>query len=212
MAKESAVAEPTIGGLSAVELQEILGLGASFDHVVQLANAGFGYTHIKHLAPSLQSAVVGGGLTSADLKALLEGQRKAMRPENETHPGISAFSYPEGDVARPRPTLRRPTYFAGGVQREDSLTPLEIDLFNRFETTRASRNGRWRALIKQNGSAQELFIDIADAKSMDGRIGLPPLTSILRELLDGEEAANPDLLFARVTELEAKIKALSAGA
>lgn len=31
--------------------------------------------------------------------------RKEAKPENETHPGISAFSYPEGDVARPRPVL-----------------------------------------------------------------------------------------------------------
>jgi hypothetical protein len=210
MAKE--LAEPTLGFLNAAQLSEILALGASFDHVAQLAEAGFGYEHIKQLAPSLKVATSAGGLTAADLKALLDGQRKAMRPENETHPGISAFSYPEGDRDRPRPELKRPTYFAGGLQREDSLTPLEIDLFNRFETTRSSRNGRWRALLKQNGSAQELYIDIADAKSLDGRIGLPPLTSILRELLDGEEAANPDLLFARVTELEAKIRALTAGA
>jgi len=31
--------------------------------------------------------------------------QKAMKPENETHPGISAFSYPEGDRARPRPVI-----------------------------------------------------------------------------------------------------------
>lgn len=31
--------------------------------------------------------------------------QKALKPENEAHPGISSFSYPEGDVARPRPTL-----------------------------------------------------------------------------------------------------------
>lgn len=31
--------------------------------------------------------------------------QRALKPENDTHPGISSFSYPEGDVARPRPTL-----------------------------------------------------------------------------------------------------------
>lgn len=210
MAKDSSVAEPSIGGLSATELQEVLALGASFDHVVQLAQAGFGYAHIKQLAPSLKAAT-GGGLMSADLKTLLDGQRKAMRPENEQHPGISAFSYPEGDLARPKPLLRRPTYFNGGNQRDDSLTPTEVDLFNRFETTRNAKGGRWRAVLKRNGSAEELYIVTDEAKSMDGRIGMPPLTQILRELLDGEEAANPELLFARVTELEAKIKALQAG-
>lgn len=37
--------------------------------------------------------------------ATAKAMQKAMRPENETHPGISAFSYPEGDRARPRVTL-----------------------------------------------------------------------------------------------------------
>jgi hypothetical protein len=31
--------------------------------------------------------------------------QKAMKPENETHPGLSALSYPEGDRARPRPVI-----------------------------------------------------------------------------------------------------------
>jgi hypothetical protein len=40
---------------------------------------------------------------SADAQtATAKAMQKAMRPENETHPGISALSYPEGDLARPR--------------------------------------------------------------------------------------------------------------
>lgn len=53
----------------------------------------------------------GGGLDPGTLKealasaAVLSAQtmQRAMKPENPSHPGISAFSYPEGDVARPRP-------------------------------------------------------------------------------------------------------------
>lgn len=37
--------------------------------------------------------------------------QKAMKPENETHPGISAFSYPEGDRARPRPVIPHEFYY-----------------------------------------------------------------------------------------------------
>ena len=31
--------------------------------------------------------------------------QRALKPENQDHPGVSVFSYPEGDKARPRPTL-----------------------------------------------------------------------------------------------------------
>lgn len=49
------------------------------------------------------------GISREDLKDILDanakGVQKALKPENDTHPGISALSYPEGDVARPRPVL-----------------------------------------------------------------------------------------------------------
>ena len=31
--------------------------------------------------------------------------QKALHPENDAHPGKSAFAYPEGDIAHPRPVL-----------------------------------------------------------------------------------------------------------
>lgn len=49
------------------------------------------------------------GISADTLKELLSGQaqamQKAMKPENETHPGISVFSHPEGDQKRPKPQL-----------------------------------------------------------------------------------------------------------
>lgn len=50
-----------------------------------------------------------GGITKDDLAAILDanskGIQKALKPENEFHPGVSAFSYPEGDVAHPKKDL-----------------------------------------------------------------------------------------------------------
>lgn len=40
------------------------------------------------------------GLTTA------AAMQKALKPENAQHPGISCFSYPEGDLAKPRPELK----------------------------------------------------------------------------------------------------------
>lgn len=56
-----------------------------------------------------------GGMDPEALKAIiLETQRtarKEAKPENETHPGKSCFSYAEGDVARPRPVLGHEFYY-----------------------------------------------------------------------------------------------------
>lgn len=49
------------------------------------------------------------GLELDALKTLLletnRTARKEAKPENDTHPGKSCFSYPEGDVAKPKPVL-----------------------------------------------------------------------------------------------------------
>lgn len=198
---------PAIAGLTFDQLQECLGLGATLEQITDLAEGGFAYEQIKHLSTTLGAAKSqGAGLSAADLRQVLQDQRKALRPENDRHPGKSAFSYPEGDVARPKPPLRRKTYFNGIQEQEDALSPNEIELYNRFDHPgRTARNGMWKASVRRNGSAEELWI-VTEPHTLDGRQSLPGITSILRELLDGEAAANPDMLAARVTELEAEIK------
>ena len=56
-------------------------------------------------------------------QSLIEDRRVRPR-ENAVDPGISAYSHPEGERARPKPTLTRVTYWPRGVkQTEDLLTP-----------------------------------------------------------------------------------------
>lgn len=49
------------------------------------------------------------GLSREDLAEILASNssaiQKAMKPENDTHPGLSAFSHPKGDRAMPKPPL-----------------------------------------------------------------------------------------------------------
>lgn len=209
MAKKDTADVPAIAGLSFEQLQECLVLGATLDQITSLSEGGFGFEQIKQLAPSLGAAKAqGAGITSADLKDLMNAQRKAMRPENDRDPEISAFSYPEGNVLRPKPTLRRDTIFLGRKQKTDELTPIEIDLFNRFETSRMARGGRWTATIKHVDGVERLVVWCQEHTTMDGRNSLPGISMILRELLDGAEATNPDTLAERVKQLEAQIQAL----
>lgn len=207
---------PALAGLNAEQLQECLLLGATLDQIKDLADSGFGYDQIKSLSITLgQARSSGGGLSASDLKSILvevaAGQRKAMKPENDTHPGISVFSHPEGEVAHPKAKLAREVHFNGSRQDGESLTPSEIELFNRFDQTRTSRGGQWKAHIRQDGANSALLITTAP-HTRDALLSLPPLTEICRELLDGEAAVNPEMLHARMAELEAKIKALSSTA
>ncbi len=65
------------------------------------------------LAVLAQSRDSGGGINMAELKEVLtatsrgtaEAMQKAMKPENQDHPAVSCFSYPEGDKAKPKPAL-----------------------------------------------------------------------------------------------------------
>lgn len=198
---------PAMAGLTADQLQECFALGATLEQVKDLAESGFGYDQIKTLAATLGGArASGNGLSAADLRTILDGQRKAMKPENEQFPGVSVYNT-EGERDHPKALLRRETFFNGAREKQESLTPAEVDLYNRFDSPTQSRKGQWRAEIRHNGTSEELRI-ITEPNTLDARQSLPPLTQILRELLDGEAGANPDMLAARVAELEAKIRAM----
>lgn len=151
------------------------------------------------------------GVPVEQFAELLQTVKKTMKPENETHPGISAFSYPEGDVARPKPTLTRRTFVVGARMSEESLTPTEIELFNAITQSCEAREGRWKARVVKNGTADELHITFPH-KEISDRMDLPKpgLVCILRELIGGKAAADPEALFARVAELEAKLAVLTA--
>jgi hypothetical protein len=79
----------------------------------------------------------GSGGGNADVIAkLLEQQSQLLvktKPENTDHPGISVFSYPEGDLKRPKPVLKCKFFWCGHEESADQLTPEEIDLRNQLE-------------------------------------------------------------------------------
>lgn len=156
-----------------------------------------------------------GGLTPAQLKEILEGNaqatRKALRPENERHPDVSAFN-PKGERDNPRPKLAHKVLFCGMELDEEELTLGEIELFNKFTHSCVARNGAWKADLKPSvkGGKSELTIAIPVATS-DDRMDLPNgISLILSELLGGEKAVDPASLAERVAELEKELKASKA--
>ena len=130
---------------------------------------------------------------------------RVVRHSNADHEHKSAFSYPEGDLERPKPRHRTPdgrpreVYFNGAREHEEQLTPEEIDAYNAITESRATRDGRWKAEITQNG--KRLLITVPTL-TPDERGDIPPLILLLRELALGAKAADPSQMAARLAALE----------
>jgi hypothetical protein len=170
----------------------------------------------------------GGGMTNDQFAETLRGvmgtQAEAfgrqLRPENVVHPGISAFSYPEGDTLRPKPILHdanghpRETIFCGARQMENQLTPAEIDGFNAITSNCEARGGSWFARIKPSGKGKSevLWVHVSCA-DIDDRMELPSLTGVLYELASGPKAVNLETLAAQLQDLKDQLaRALAAAA
>lgn len=197
------------------ELKDIAAAGLPIDQARELARANFTAEQILELAAIAPRG--NGGLSKQDLAEVVSGaakaaaeagsenMRKAMHPQNARHPGISAFSNPEGDVAKPKPALKREVIFCGHREDAEQLTPAEIEAYNAIDRDYTARDGSWSTEIKRNGKTEQLRILVP--MDFDRRGELPSLQLICRELVQGQEAVNPITLAARVAELEAKLAA-----
>lgn len=136
-------------------------------------------------------------------KSNAEMAKAARWPENAIAPGISAYSYPEGDVARPKPKLGRDTYFCGVREQETWLTPSEILAYNAIAEPRVARGGSWRAELKRGaamGAKEELFIWVPK-ETVDQRMDLPVLHLILHELNGGPSTQDIESIMRQLTAL-----------
>lgn len=160
-----------------------------------------------------------GGITTEQLDKLLKDTagstadafRQALIPENKIHPGISAFSYPEGDVARPKAKLALETWFCGYMQRADNLTPEEIQAFNALAEggPYEARNGQWKAWVRKDGTKSTLMVYCDEAADRDRARDLPPLLHVCIELKKGPQAVDLAALTRQLDELRAKLGAVA---
>lgn len=127
--------------------------------------------------------------------------------ENPNYNEIGPFTHPEGERVRPKARLSRPTFFGGVRQREDDLTPFEIDAFNAIVNTRTARNGTWVAEVRQQGAQQELWVEFPQ-RTLDERMNLPPCALMLLELAEGARAADPVDMAKELAALRQMVAAL----
>jgi hypothetical protein len=213
MEKEAA---PSIAGLGFQQLVDLQAKGLGLEEIEKFAEAGFTFEQMETFADARSTPVAAGGLSKDDLRDIItaaaksaseagaEGMRKVLHPQNAQHPGISAFSYPEGDVAHPKPALQGTVYFCGVRQDPAQMTPREIEAFNAITHSCSARDGRWTADFLQNGRDRELHV-MVPCKSIDDRMNLPSMELICRELTQGPRAVDPTALADRVAELEKQL-------
>lgn len=141
------------------------------------------------------------------------GMHKAVRPENEIHPHISAFSYPEGDIARPKPDLKRTVYFNFHKEKKEDLTPAEIEAYNSINDDCEARGGQFTIQIRNRGRKEEELHLTVPVAHFDHRMNLPgSLLLLLHELKTGRGVDDMNELLAEVVRLREENARLSGGA
>lgn len=134
------------------------------------------------------------------------GMQKAVRPENDPHPHASAFSYPEGDIARPKPKLKRDTFFNYHKENEEQLTPSEIEAYNSIDDDCEARSGQYTAIIKQRGRKREELHLSVPVRHLDHRMNLPPsLLLLVHELKTGQQVSDMQDLLTEISELQMRL-------
>lgn len=171
------------------------------------------------------SRIGGGGNSSNDaiatlaqtMKELVAAQNrsadateKTIIRQNATHPGLSAFSHKEGEVAHPKNKLSAHTLFLGVPQFEDSLTPVEIDLFNSITTGRNARDGAWTATYEPSTQGGKPKLNVSIAIQEGDLASTPPLVQILAELATGAKAEDVSTLLVDMAQMKRELDALKA--
>lgn len=166
------------------------------------------------------AAILGPILEKVSTSSAL-AMKKQLNRQNEDYNEISPFTYPEGELVRPKPLLRAKTFFGRviykddsprvvGIRiREDALTPLEIELFNQITEHRSARNGQWLAQVRQTGTVPELHVGVL-IETQDQRMSLPSLVEILTELGTGNKVPQTSDLMQQLADMQARVLQLEA--
>jgi hypothetical protein len=145
-------------------------------------------------------------------KISAEAQERAANPSNKQHPHISVFSYPEGDIANPRPALKCPMFWVGYPIDHDTNTAEEIELFNlaepgEYSFTRLDGSKEKLTVEGQTDASGKLVRLLFTFLTSERRDSLPSMSAILR---DAFKVKTPEQL--ELEKLRAEVEALRASA
>lgn len=153
---------------------------------------------VDELKDLLQSPRAQEGLSQTDLiAAVAEGAAKAHKPENPESPGISVYSYPEGELKHPKPRLKCDMFIGSAPLERSTLTPTEIEILNTMEpghyTVRRADEStaviEVRARRDSNQQIDRMWI-VINAEDPD-RNGFGTLTKLASQFVDANRVNAP---------------------
>lgn len=138
-----------------------------------------------------------------------EAQERAINPSNRSHPGISVYSYPEGDRARPR-ALKCPMFWVGYDLREDTTTAEELELLNVanpgvYNFTRLDGSNETLTITSVSNPDGSLAKLMFDFPTRERRESLPSMAAMLRQALGVKTPEQQEL-----ERLRAEVEAMRA--
>jgi hypothetical protein len=163
---------------------------------------------------ALFKAAAGNDEESMRRRAVFEAEahQRLTKRENETHPGKSVYSYPEGDVERPKPTLKCKMYWVGYPIAEEQVTPEEIQALNtarpgEFQFTKTDGAQSTLTVKSKTGTDGTLEqMEFLFPCRGDNRHNLPSMTAMLRQVFGGQsESPEMDQLRAELARLRQAI-------
>jgi hypothetical protein len=110
------------------QIKQCLATGAPISEILELHERGFDFTDILGICESARAAKSLDKDADADRSA--KATKRAMRPENESHPAKGVFARPAGERDDPKGDLPCKTLWAGTQLEASTLTPEEFDLVN----------------------------------------------------------------------------------
>jgi hypothetical protein len=164
------------------QLKAIIAAGMSVSEARMLLDDGYTPDDVLELA-QMQAAQKQAEIQAANLARATEtasAVERATNPSNKVHPGKSAMSYPEGDVARPRPRIEHVLLWNGYPQHkfQEELHWSELELFTGKRT-------------EPDGSVTRLHRGLTpgiyDCLEKDGRTGHKVTVRALKDATDRVE-------------------------
>lgn len=184
------------------ELKQIVSAGMSVTEARTLLDDGYTPADVLELAQlrTAQATQQAAEAQSVTAHALLKAQRK----ENETHPGISCFSYPEGDQKRPK----APLPFEVFIDTYPASKWPETEHWREWELMAQLQPGEFTIMRKDgipmrvtvsgerdvNGKLKKVVVDLP--KDKDERKQVPPKIVLLQQLVRHGEPARKVFLEA----------------
>jgi hypothetical protein len=177
--------------LTPEQMIDIASLGAPLGEVRDFIADGYTFDQIHSIYAAQRSARQDERKNDAQVVADASAKaHHALEKHEEEHKGISAYSYPEGDIARPRPDFECKTIWVAEELTHDLTSAEEIELLNQVKPGRyiATRADNSKMLVTVTVEADEVTgkpgkKTIFFSTRGHLRFNLPPRTVLCRELI-----------------------------